>query len=140
MAICQGWGGKISGHALRIAALLHVAEHGDDSTIINKSAIENALEICSILTLHAITAFRSMTTDPDIKDAKEILRWICDNNLSSFIKADLTKKMQNRIGMSAERIDKLLNLLVQRNIVSTPIKQGKKTLLYMVNPTIGGAK
>ena len=140
LSICQGWGGKICGYALRIAGLLHVAEHGNNSTIINKITIENALELCSILTFHAIAAFGSMEIDPDIKDAKEILRWICDNNLTSFIKADVTKRMQNRSSMSAERIDKLLNILTQRNIVSVPIKQGKKTLNYVVNPMIGGAK
>jgi len=140
LAICQGWGGKICGHVLRIAGLLHVAQYGNLASKIDKSTVGKALELCSLLTFHAISAFSTMEVDPDIRDAKEILRWICDNDLKSFIKAELTKRMQNRASMNAERIDKLLNILSQRNIVSSPIKEGKKTIRYTVNPAIGGRK
>lgn len=136
LAICQGWGGKICGHALRMAGLFHVAEYGGAVTAINKNTVGKALELCSLLTSHAIAAFNSMEIDPDIRDSKEILRWICDNEHSSFIKADLTKRMQNRVNMNAARIDKLLNMLSQRNIISNPIREGKKTMRYMTNPAI----
>ena len=139
LAICQGWGGKICGHALRIAGLLHVAQHGNSSVKIDKSTIDRALELCSLLTFHAVAAFSSMEIDQDTKDAKEILRWIQDNNLK-FTKSELTKRMQNRSSMNAERLDKLLNILSQRNIVSSPIKEGKKTIRYIVNPKIRGIK
>jgi len=62
------------------------------------------------------------------------------NELKFFIKAELTKRMQNRASMNAERIDKLLNILAGRNIISAPIKEGKKTFRYIVNPAIGGRK
>ncbi len=140
LAICKGWGGKICGHVLRIAGILHVARYENSTTKIDKSTVGKALELCSLLTFHAIAAFSTMEVDPDIRDAKEILRWICDNDLESFIKAELTKRMQNRASMNAERIDKLLNILSQRNIVSSPIKEGKKTIRYTVNPVIGGRK
>ncbi len=140
LAMCQGWGGKICGHALRIVGLLHVAQYGSLTSKIDKDAISKALELCSLLTFHAIAAFSTMEVDPDTRDAKEILRWICDNELKFFIKAELTKRMQNRASMNAERIDKLLNILAGRNIISSPIKEGKKTFRYIVNPAIGGRK
>jgi hypothetical protein len=121
---------------LRIAGLFHIAEYGKDNTKINIGNIQKALELCSLLTYHAIAAFRLMDIDPDTKDAKEILRWIEACQLDSFVKADLTKKMQNRASMKAERLDKLLNILSQRNIISDPIKEGKKTIQFKVNPAI----
>lgn len=140
LAICQGWGGKLCGYALRIAALLHVAQYGNSSNKINKDIIGKALELSSLLTFHAIAAFKTMEIDPDVKDAKEILSWIFVNGKDSFIKADLTKKMSNRVSMKADRLDKLLNILSQRNIISNPIKKGKKTIQFMVNPDIRGQK
>jgi hypothetical protein len=140
LAICQGWGGKLCGYALRIAALLHVTQYGNTSNKINKDIIGKALELSSLLTFHAIAAFNAMEIDPDIKDAKDILRWICDNGKDSFIKADLTKRMTNKPNMKADRLDKLLNILSQRNIISSPIKKGKKTIHFVVNPDIRSQK
>lgn len=136
LAICQGWGGKICGHALRIAGLFHIAEYGKYNAKINIGTIQRALELSSLLTYHAIAAFGLMEIDPDTKDAKEILRWIEACQLDSFAKAELTKKMQNRASMKAERLDKLLNILSQRNIISDPIRDGKKTIQFKVNPAI----
>jgi phage/plasmid primase-like uncharacterized protein len=136
LSICQGWGGKICGHALRIAGLFHITEYGKDNTKINIGTIQKALELCSLLTYHAIAAFGAMEVDPDTKDAKEILRWIEACQLDYFPKADLTKKMQNRASMNAARLDKLLSILSQRNIISDPIREGKKTIQFKVNPAI----
>lgn len=136
LSICQGWGGKICGYALRIAGLFHIAEYGKDNTTINVNTIQKALELCSLLSYHAIAAFGVMEVDQDTKDAQEILRWIKECKLDFFAKANVTKKMQNRSSMNAIRIDKLLNILSQRNIISEPIKEGKKTILFKVNPAI----
>lgn len=136
LSICQGWGGKICGYALRIAGLFHIAEFGGEITTINKSTMQRALGLCSLLTHHAVAAFNSMEIDPDIRDAKEILRWIRDNKFQSFIKADLTKRMQNRVNMNAARLDRLLNILSQRNVIGNPIRERKKTMRYMVNPAV----
>jgi hypothetical protein len=136
LSICQGWGGKICGYALRIAALFHIVEFGTSNTHIGKPSLDKALEICAILSHHAVFAFDNMLANPDLKDAKEILEWILSNNLKSFTKAELTKKMQNRNNMRAKRLELLLNILVERNLISEPGIVGKKTSLYITNPII----
>lgn len=136
LAICKGWGGKIVGQALRIAGLFHVVEYGKDLEQINLGTLQKALGLCSLLTFHAISAFSAMEVNQDNKDAKEILRWIEAYQLDYFTKAELTKKMQNRSSMRAYRLDKLLTILVERNIISEPIKEGKKTIKFKVNPAI----
>ncbi len=135
-SICQGWGGKICGYALRIAGLMHVIQYGTSSLIINKQTTERAIKLCSLLSDHAIVAFGSMESDPDIHDSKEILRWILNRKQDSFIKADLTIKFHNRPNMKSERIDKLLSVLSQRNMIAELPKKGKKTICYAVNPIL----
>lgn len=136
LSICQGWGGKICGYALRIAGLLHIAQYGQNNTKINIHTIKKSLELCSLLTYHTIAAFGLMEIDPETKDVKEILRWIIDNKHDSFTKAALTKKMQNKASMKADRLNKLLDVLSQRNIISSPIKEGKKVIRFITNPSI----
>jgi hypothetical protein len=67
---CQGWAGKICGFTLRIAGLLHVAEHGSDNLTISDSTMMNALQIALLLTEHATAAFGLMGADQATQDAK----------------------------------------------------------------------
>lgn len=132
LSVCQGWGGKICGQALRIAGLLHVAVHKQASDIINATTMQQALELCSLLVFHAIATFNLMENDPDIRDAKKAWEWIMSIEEKQFKKSDVTVKMKNWI--KADRLNKILNILIQRNLISTPIKEGKKTEVYNINP------
>lgn len=60
LALCQGWGGKLCGFVLRIAGLLHVAEHGQNNLTINKNSMANALELGALLIEHALATFSLM--------------------------------------------------------------------------------
>lgn len=77
---CQGWAGKICGFALRIAGLLHVAEHGSQNLIISDTTMANALQIAMILTEHATAAFGLMGIDQATQDAKTIFHWLQSRN------------------------------------------------------------
>ena len=134
LSICQGWGGKICGYALRIAGLLHVTEYSESNTIINNNTMIRAIEICRLLIDHAVVAFGYMNLDTDIQKAKDILDWIKDIESTSFTKADLTKKFRHR--MSADEIEVPLSILIRRNIIGEPIKEGKKTIKYEINPIL----
>ena len=136
LEVCRSWGGKICGYALRIAALFHVCEYGENSLKIEKATMEKSIKLCSLLTCHAIAAFSSIEINPDYRDSKEILNWIKDNDLDNFAKSDITKKMQNRVNFRSKRIDDLLSILTERNIISHPIREGKKTLRFKVNPAV----
>ena len=75
-----------------------------------------------------------MQIDQSIREAKEVYSWIENNKFDSFTKAELTVKMKNIA--NAERVTKLLDILIHRNIISEPIKEGKKRLRYLVNPAL----
>jgi len=135
---CQGWAGKISGFALRIAGLLHVAEHGSQILTITDATIKNALEITTLLTEHAIAAFNLMGIDQVTEDAKVITQWIRTRNEKSFTQSEVVLAMRGKKLGKPERLQKALHILHDRNIISTPVKipTRKPTTIYYINPMI----
>jgi len=134
----QDWTGKLPGAALRIAGLCHVVEYGEQSTIINISTIERALDLAELLIAHAKAAFDLMGSDPAIPDAKFILQWIIKTGADSFRRGDLHKATHGRF----QRVDRLimaLKVLTERNIISEPQDRptGRRPeIIYTVNPSI----
>src|SRR5262249_54858158 len=73
------WANKLTGAVLRIAAVLHCADHSlNPSNIpeIPMETIKRAIEIGRYLIPHAQAAYAEMGTDPEVELAKRILRWI----------------------------------------------------------------
>ena len=137
-ASCQGWAGKICGFTLRIAGLLHLAEDNLQNLIISDIAMNHAIQIATILSEHAIAAFGLMGIDQTTKDAKVIYQWIKQNNKSSFTQTDVMLAMRNQKLGKAERLQRALYVLKERNIVSPPVKvpTRKPTKKYYVNPSV----
>ena len=101
---CQGWAGKICGFALRIAGLLHVAEHGSETLIITDHTMKNALEIAALLTEHAIAAFSLMGIDQATEDAKIVSQWIRTRNTPSFTQSEVVLAMRGKKLGKSERL------------------------------------
>ncbi len=138
LANCQGWGGKISGFALRIAGLLHIAEYGSRSLMILESTMKNALAIAAALKQHALAAFGLMGVDQATEDAIVIYRWVKLCNKLTLTQSELVLAMRNRKLGKSERLTKALQVLQERYIISEPRKltTRKPTTVYMVNPRI----
>ncbi|MFD0630520.1 YfjI family protein [Catenulispora yoronensis] len=78
LAGIRDWAGKAVGAAMRIAGLLHLAEHlcdGYDKPISGTTAA-NAIRIIDYYALHALAAFDAMSTDETIVRARAVLGWI----------------------------------------------------------------
>jgi hypothetical protein len=135
---CQGWGGKISGFALRIAGLLHTMEYGLDNTSISNTTMQNALNIATALIEHAIAAFGMMSIDNATEDAKIIVDWVKASHKKLFKQSELVLAMRNKKSGKSERLAKALQVLYERNIISAPVKlpTRKPTTVYYVNPGI----
>jgi hypothetical protein len=141
LELCQGWGGKISGYALRLAGLLHIAEHGQSNLVITGTTMANALELAALLTEHALAAFQLMGTDESTDDAKELYKWIVTNPKESFTQSNFSYAMRNRKQGKQDRLQKAITILIDRIILSEPetVKAGnakKPTTFYRVNPAI----
>jgi len=135
---CLGSGGKICGFALRIAGLLHVAEHGQNQLVISGETMSRALEIAALLTEHTIAAYGLMGSDQPVEDAKEVFQWIVAQRESSFTQTQVTYAMRHKKLGKAERLIKALTVLMDRNLISEPQKltTRKPTTFFRVHPSI----
>src|SRR5882757_625455 len=78
LAHMQEWGAKAVGAMMRIAALLHLAEHLRDGyeRPISQDTIAAAHALIEYYTVHTLAAFDTMTTDPTTDRAHHLLDWI----------------------------------------------------------------
>jgi hypothetical protein len=97
------WGGKLAGAAVRLAGILHLAQHADSFNLNGKWPVEvsadimkNAIKIARYLIPHAQAAYAEMGADPKIEDAKFVLRWIEKSGLTEFTKRDAHQGIRGR--------------------------------------------
>jgi hypothetical protein len=69
------WGSKFVGATVRIAGLLHLAEHPDDGfrRAVGVGTVRNAIRVGDFFLEHAVAAFDAMRTDPAKADAHVLL-------------------------------------------------------------------
>lgn len=140
---CLGWGGKIVGFTLRIAALLHIAESFHKNLCIHPKAMANAIDMSRLLIDHALAAFGLMQECIANEDAQAIFGWIMQQRESRFRRTDCLRKFHGRF-TSKKRFDEALAVLIDRNIISPICKQitterKRPTLYYEVNPKVQSA-
>lgn len=140
MFICRGWGGKLAGYTLRLAGLMHIAEHGGaQNLIIRNSTIQNAMQLARLLMEHTVVVYGLMGMDDETKDAKDVLEWLRTISKSRLTKSEIINAMRNRNMGKKNRLDKALSLLIERNVLSvshTDFSTRKPTDVYFINPEI----
>lgn len=139
---CLGWGGKLAGYALRLAGLLHVAEHEERIKVISADTMDRAVYLALLLIDHARAAFNLMGVDQAIEDAKAVIVWIKTRGALVFRKTECHKALHGRF-TTAARLNAALHVLAERNIVSRPESMitttGKRsTTTFRVNPMLLG--
>jgi hypothetical protein len=82
------WTGKLRASVLRIAALLHHANHNPNTTI-DPTTMNNAIEIGNYYLEHARHIADRWGTDNNIKQARHILDWFTRINTDTFTVRDL---------------------------------------------------
>lgn len=76
----RGWGGKLLGNLLRLAGLIHVATHAQNSTdlneiptVIEKSTLQNVFDLKEYFDMHIQKAFGIMRNTVTYEDARYLL-------------------------------------------------------------------
>jgi hypothetical protein len=115
LGVIQGWGSKLDGATVRIAGLLHLAQHPADdwSAPIDGRTMAAAVEIARYLIPHALAAFDAMGADEQLNAARHILRWIQSKQLGSFSKRDCHRGLSSRF-KRADELDRPLQILEER--------------------------
>jgi len=137
---CAGWGGKIPGTCVRIAGLLHVAEHGQSNSVIGNASMKRAVTICHALVEHALAAFSMMQTDEATQDAEAIYQWILGRGEARFGRTDCLRKFHGRF-TNKKRYEAALEALRHHNIISEMRSEadpatGRSRKYYEINPML----
>lgn len=116
----------------------HLLIYEQDNLIVSEETMCNALKMADLLTEHAIAAYGLMGIDPIQHDAKIVLNWITSHGKLTFTKSELILAMRNKKLGKAECLQKALNLLIDRNLISPPqrLPTRKPTTVYYVHPSI----
>lgn len=111
------WANKYIGSILRIAALIHLAEYGPESSDVSADTLDNAIKIGQYFLEHARYAYALMEKDEDIKKAKFILRKIRQNGFTRGKRSELFQMCRSRHFGKTEDIFPILELLEKHGYI-----------------------
>jgi hypothetical protein len=109
----RDWAAKLTGAAVRIAGLLHVAQNfadekaGGIAAPVSVDTVENAIRLASYYADHARAAFGVMGAAPGLSLARDILRWVYQDGKprDPFGQRDAHRSFQQREGRSTEALE-----------------------------------
>jgi replicative DNA helicase len=144
LAHMTDWGGKLAGAIIRIAALLHLAEHARDGwdRPISLATLNAATEIGDYFTHHAKAAYDAIGADPATVAASAILQWLDTTRPVKVTTRDLMRGMPQRFRKAAD-LAAPLQILESRGWIrarpgarSTPGGGRPTALAWDVHPSI----
>ncbi|HTJ70253.1 MAG TPA: DUF3987 domain-containing protein [Actinospica sp.] len=140
------WAGKAVGACMRIAGLLHLAEHLKDGYAkpISFETVTAAYELIDYYTQHALAAYDAMAADTTAERARALLTWIRNTGAARFTARDAFRNQnRNRFPKMAD-LDTALTLLEQHGYLRrlpAPPTAGRgrpQAPVYETHPTLTG--
>jgi replicative DNA helicase len=115
LARLNDWGSKAVGTMMRIAALLHLAEHQRNSheRPIALETVDAAHTLIEYYTAHTLAAFDTMTTDPTTDRARQVLDWIVRAGALRFTARDAFSGLYRQQFPKMADLEPVLALLEQ---------------------------
>jgi putative DNA primase/helicase len=116
----RDWCAKLPGGALRLAGLLHLAEHGmRNGAEVSVDTMRRAVALCERMIPHAVAVFDMVGADPGMEDAKVLWRWIERQGKAEFNRSDIHRAFHNRFA-KMDRLIAALDLLKGRALIAGP--------------------
>ncbi|MER7679687.1 YfjI family protein [Streptomyces sp. NPDC096934] len=87
----SNWAGKLAGATARMAALLHLADHGGNGYAhsVTEATMRAAIELGEYYTAHALAVFDAMGADPVVGRARSVLEALRDNGWEDVSRRDV---------------------------------------------------
>jgi len=106
------WGSKYTGAIVRLAGLIHLAQHLRDGwgKPVTAQTIDKAALLGEYFATHALAAFDDMGTDKTTRHTRLALAWIERTNTTTFTKRELFRAVRSQIPTAAD-LDPVLSLL-----------------------------
>lgn len=136
------WAGKYVGAVLRIAGLLHAAQHHGflDFTEVSMETMENAVRMGEYFLEHAKAAFSLMGADPLNKHSEYLLGVIKRERINEFSRRDAMRLC--RRFKTAESLQPVLNRLCEYGYITpkpvepVPGVGRRPSEVYLTNPSV----
>jgi replicative DNA helicase len=141
----QAWAGKLAGAVVRLAGLLHIADHAGATGGSNfdhpiaADTFDRAEQLGRYYLAHALAAFDLMGADPDIDNTRAVLAWITRAGAATFTRRDAFNALRGRRFPKVTDLDPALALLTEHgHIRPAPTapspRGGRPSLTYQVHP------
>ncbi|MCZ7683896.1 MAG: YfjI family protein [Sandaracinaceae bacterium] len=137
LACVAGWAAKLSGHVLRLAGLMHVADPSAGAEV-SVEALGRALVLADYFTAHAMIAFDVMGDDETASDARRVLTWVRAAGRATFTQTEVTRAFGGRI--AAEPLVAVCEDLARRGYLRKRSERtgGRPATVYDVRPELLG--
>ncbi|MBO4205288.1 DUF3987 domain-containing protein [Micromonospora echinofusca] len=91
------WGSKYTGAVVRLAGLIHLAQHLRDGwgKPVTADTVEQAAILGEYYAAHALAAFDDMGTDKTTRNARHILAWIERTGSTTFTKREVFRALKS---------------------------------------------
>ena len=142
LASVTDWASKMAGAALRLAGLLHMAQHGTHGlhTAINGPTLTAAVTIARYYLAHALAVFDLVGDNPQIDGARRVLAWITRTQPATFTKRELHRALTSRRFPTAADLDDPLALLVEHGHIRPqprpPGATGRPRATFQTHPDL----
>lgn len=144
LAAIVDWASKQIGATVRIAGLLHLAEHYADGwgKPISEDTMRDALRVTGYFTAHALAAFDHMGVDPVLEAARELYAWLERLRPGKFTKRELFSAVSRSRFPKVGDLDAPLELLEQHGWIRRepePERTGpgrRPSPAYLVHPDL----
>lgn len=113
------WASKFVGSTVRIAGLLHLAEHLQDGYArpITPQTADNAIRIGNYFLAHAQAAFSMMGVDQGVEDARSLLRWLERHKPPVFTRQEMFSGVSRSVFRKVADLDAPLRLLEEHGYI-----------------------
>ncbi|MCX5369588.1 YfjI family protein [Streptomyces sp. NBC_00103] len=126
----SNWAGKLAGATARMAALLHLAEHGGNGYAhpVTEHTMAAAIELGEYYTAHALAVFDVMGADPVLSRARSVLEALRDNRWEDVSRRDVFTALSRSEVPTVADLEPALALLEDHGYLRSyqPERTGKR--------------
>jgi replicative DNA helicase len=104
LAHMTDWGGKLAGAIIRIAGLIHLAQHARDGwdRPITRQTLDTAVQLGDYYTGHAKAAYDTIGADPATAHARAILQYLHTTRPAQISARDLMRALRGRFSKASD--------------------------------------
>lgn len=114
LAAITDWAAKLTGATVRLAGLIHLAEHVRDgyAAPITVATLDAAARLGHYYLTHALATFDLMGADPLLDDARTVLAWIARTGVTRATRREVFAGVKSARFRKVTDLDPVLDLLV----------------------------